>query len=148
MHSTIIGGSNFTLHAAGWLEGGLATGFEKLIIDADRLGGYQKLLGGLDMDDNALGKTAYDDVAPAGHFLGSAHTLANYETAYYDAEMSDNESCEKWEDEGSRDTARRAFERWNAMLEEYAPPPMDEAKDEELRAFVAKRKASMEDAWY
>lgn len=148
MHSTVIGGSNFTLHAAGWLEGGLATGFEKLIIDADRLGGYQKLLGGLDLDDNALGKNAYDDVEPAGHFLGSAHTMANYETAYYDAEMSDNESCEKWEAEGSRDTERRAYECWNQMLDEYEAPPIDEAKDEALKEYVTKRKASMDDAWY
>lgn len=148
MHSTAIGGSNFTLHAAGWLEGGLATGFEKLIIDADRLGGYEKLLGGLEMDDNALGRSAYDDVEPAGHFLGSAHTMANYETAYYDAVMSDNESCEKWEDEGSRDTERRAFERWNAMLEAYVPPPLDEARDEELKAFIARRKEASDDAWY
>ena len=45
MHSTMLAGSNFTLHAAGWLEGGLSTGYEKLIMDADRLGSYQKLLG-------------------------------------------------------------------------------------------------------
>ena len=55
MHSTMLAGSNFTLHAAGWLEGGLSTGYEKLIMDADRLGSYQKLLGvGLQDDDNAF----------------------------------------------------------------------------------------------
>ncbi len=148
MHSTAIGGSNFTLHSAGWLEGGLATGFEKLIIDADRLGGYQKLLSGFDLDDNSLGKTAYEDVEPSGHFLGSAHTMANYETAFYDATMSNSDSCEQWEEDGSKDTERRAFEKWNKMLEEYKAPPIDEAKDEELKAYVAEKKVSMPDAWY
>ena len=113
MHSTAMGGANFVLHSAGWMEGGLVTGFEKLVIDADRLGAYQKLLGGIDTDDNALGTNAYEDVEPAGHFLGSAHTMRNYETAYYDAVLSDSESFEQWTERGGKDTAQRAFERWN-----------------------------------
>jgi len=148
MHSTAMGGANFVLHAAGWLEGGLTTGFEKLVIDADRLGGYQKLLGGVELDDNALGRTAYDDVEPAGHFLGSAHTMANYENAYYDAVMSHSDSFEQWSDNGSKDTERRAFERWNAMLAAYEAPPTDAARDDELRDFINRRKASAADAWY
>ncbi|MEM7507525.1 MAG: trimethylamine methyltransferase family protein [Pseudomonadota bacterium] len=148
MLSTVLGGSHFTLHAAGWLEGGLCTGFEKLILDADRLGAYQVMLQGLPVDDNALGCRAYDDVEPAGHFLGSAHTMGNYETAYYDATMSDSESCEQWEERGSKNSESRAFERWQTMLRDYEAPPIDPAIDEELRDFVERKKASMDDAWY
>jgi trimethylamine--corrinoid protein Co-methyltransferase len=100
------------------------------------------------MDDNALGRGAYDDVEPAGHFLGSSHTMANYETAYYDAVLSDSESCESWEERGSKDTAERAYERWNALLEAYEPPPMDPTICEALEEFVAKRKAELPNAWY
>jgi len=148
MHSTVMGGANFVLHSAGWLEGGLATGFEKLVIDADRLGAYQTLLSGIALDDNALGLTAYDDVEPAGHFLGSAHTMANYETAFYDAAMSNSDSFEQWQEDGSKDTEARAYDRWNQLLKDYQAPPLDAAIDEELKAFVTKRKESMKDAWY
>ena len=148
MLSTALGGSNFTLHAAGWLEGGLCTGYEKLILDADRLGAYQVMLQGMPMDDNALGRNAYEDVEPAGHFLGSAHTMANYETAYYDASMSNSDSCEQWEEDGSKDSYRRAYERWNTMLAEYEAPDLDIARDEELTAFVERRKRELPDAWY
>ncbi len=148
MLSTVMGGANFVLHAAGWLEGGLCTGYEKLIIDADRLGAYQVMLGGMPIDDNNLGKTAYDDVPPGGHFLGSAHTMTNYETAYYDAVMSDSESFEQWEEKGSRDTERRAFERWNQMLEAYEPPPLDDDTDGALLDYIARRKSEIEDRWY
>ena len=148
MLSTVLGGANFVLHAAGWLEGGLCTGYEKLIIDADRLGAYQVMLGGMPMDDNALGRSAYEDVPPGGHFLGSAHTMANYETAYYDAQMSDSENFEQWEENGSRDTERRAFERWNEMLKAYEAPPLDEDKDGALLDYIARRKSEIEDRWY
>jgi trimethylamine--corrinoid protein Co-methyltransferase len=148
MMSTVLGGANFVLHAAGWLEGGLCTGYEKLVIDADRLGAYQVMLGGLPLDDNALARDAYSEVEPAGHFLGCSHTMANYETAYYDAKLSDSENVESWEEQGSKDTARRAYDRWNQLLKDYEAPPLDEAKDEELRAYMDKRKAEIPDAWY
>lgn len=148
MHSTALGGANFVLHAAGWLEGGLVTGYEKLILDHDRLGAYAKLLGGVALDDNALGREAYGDVEPAGHFLGSAHTLANYQDAYYEAELSDSNSFEQWSEDGARDAERRAYERWNRMLAEYQAPAIDESRDDELRAYIARKKESREDAWY
>ena len=149
MHSTLMAGANFVLHAAGWLEGGLATGFEKLIMDADRLGGYQKLVClGLETDDNAFARDAYDEVAPGGHFLGSAHTMRNYQTAFYEAGLSDSENVESWEEAGSKDMRCRAYERWNEILNRYEAPPIDIAKKEELAAYVARRKEELPDAWY
>jgi trimethylamine--corrinoid protein Co-methyltransferase len=149
MHSALLGGSNFTIHAAGWLEGGLVTGFEKLIMDADRLGSYQKLAAvGLETDDNAFARDAYGEVEPGGHFLGCAHTMRNYQTAFYDAKLSDSENVESWEEGGSKDMRVRAYERWNDMLNRYEEPALDVAKREELAAYVAKRKEDIPDAWY
>jgi trimethylamine--corrinoid protein Co-methyltransferase len=149
MHSTALAGANFVLHSAGWLEGGLCTGFEKLIMDADRLGGYQKLLGqGLATDAEAFARDAYAEVAPGGHFLGSAHTMRHYQEAFYEPKLSDSENVESWEDGGSKDMRQRAYERWNDMLNNYEKPPIDPAIEEALAAFVAKRKEELPDAWY
>ena len=38
LQPTILAGVNFVLHAAGWLEGGLAIGYEKFVLDNDQLG--------------------------------------------------------------------------------------------------------------
>ncbi len=141
MHSTMLAGAHFVLHAAGWLEGGLCTGYEKLLLDADRLGSYQKLLGqGLDVSDEALAKDAYGEIEPGGHFLGSSHTMRNYETAFYEAPLSDSESCEQWEEKGSKDAEVRANERVKTMLNEYVEPSIDAGVKEELQSYVAKRK--------
>jgi len=148
MHSTILAGANYVLHAAGWMEGGLCTGFEKLVMDADRLGSYQKLLGGLEVDDNSLARDAYEEVDAGGHFLGSSHTMRNYKTAFYEPALSDSENVESWEEKGSTDMRTRAYERWNTLLNQYEPPPIDEATDEALNDFVARRKSELPDAWY
>lgn len=149
MHSTVLAGSNFTLHAAGWLEGGLATGFEKLVMDADRLGAYQKLVGQGHVDDeDALARDAYAEVAPGGHFLGSAHTMRNYQTAFYEPRLSDSENVESWEEGGSLDMRARAHARWTEMLNQYEAPPIDPALRDALADHVARRKSDLPDAWY
>lgn len=148
MLSTVLGGANYVLHAAGWLEGGLATGYEKLVLDADRLGAYEVVLRGFATDDDALGVDAYADVEPGGHFLGSAHTLSHYTTAFYEAALSDSNSVEQWEEQGGKDAARRALDRWKQLLAGYEEPPMDPARREALEEYVARRKAELPDAWY
>ena len=148
MLSTVLGGANFVLHAAGWLESGLVTGYEKLVMDADRLGVYQVLLNGLPMDENTLARDAYGEVEPAGHFLGCGHTMRNYETAFFESEISDTESFEQWEDAGSMDAVRRAHDRWKEILSSYQPPAMDVAMKDALDDFLARRKRELPDAWY
>ncbi len=149
MHSTMLAGAHFVLHAAGWLEGGLCTGFEKLVMDADRLGGYQKILDqALAVGDEDMARDAYEEVDPAGHFLGCGHTMRNYTTAFYEPALSDSENVESWEEGGAKDMRQRAYERWNAMLGAYEAPELDQAKDEELRDYVARRKREIPAAWY
>ena len=148
MHSTMLAGANFVLHAAGWMEGGLCTGFEKLVMDADRLGGYQKLGAGLDSSPEALARDAYGEVEPAGHFLGSAHTMRNYRTAFYEPALSDSENVESWEEGGAKDMRQRAYERWTSLLRAYEPPPINAGVKEELQAYVDRRKSEILDAWY
>jgi trimethylamine--corrinoid protein Co-methyltransferase len=149
MHSTMLAGANFVLHSAGWLEGGLCVGFEKLIMDADRLGSYQKVLEqGLDTSDEAMAKDAYGEVPAGGHFLGSAHTMRNYSTAFYEPRLSDSENVESWEERGGKDMRARAHDQWKQMLSEYSPPAMDEALLEALTDFVDRRKSELPDAWY
>lgn len=149
MHSTMLAGANFVLHSAGWLEGGLCVGFEKLIMDADRLGSYQKILSqGLDVSEDAFARDGYEEVPPGGHFLGSAHTMRNYSTAFYDAQLSDNENVESWEEGGGKDMRTRAHARWNDMLAAYEAPPMAGDIKEALDDYVARRKSEIPDAWY
>ncbi len=145
---TVLAGANFVLHAAGWLEGGLAASYEKFVLDFDQLGAMHVLAKGVDLSENGQGMEAFHQVEPGGHFLGCAHTQSNFETAFYRSNVADNNSVEQWQEEGSKDAATRANALWKSMLAEYEPPPLDPAKDEAIRAFIDQRKASMPDATY
>jgi trimethylamine--corrinoid protein Co-methyltransferase len=143
---TLLAGANFVLHAAGWMEGGLASSYEKFVMDVDQLGALGVLAGGVDLSENGQALDAFAEVPPGGHFLGSAHTQRNFESAFYRSSISDNNSYEQWLAEGSLDAAQRANRLWKRMLKEYEAPPIDPAIDEALRDFIGRRKASMPDA--
>ena len=83
-----------------------------------------------------------------GIFLGCEHTMRNYETALFEAQLSDDKSVEQWELEGAKDSARRANERFNTLLESWEPPAIDVSQKEALTEFVAKRKREIPEAWY
>ena len=103
---------------------------------------------GLTIDANELAAEAYQEAGIGSNFLGVAHTLRNFRTANYRADLADTNSFEQWSEDGSKDMQQRAYERWNQMLNEYQPPAIDAAIDEALLDFIARRKASMADAWY
>ena len=142
---TMQAGVNFVLHAAGWQEGGLALGYEKLILDADQLGAMEIWARGVDVSENGQAMEAFRTNAHGDHFLGNPHTLANFETAFWRSDISDAASYEQWSEEGSLSAGQRANARWKQLLADYEPPPIDDAVDAELRDYVTRRKAEMPD---
>ena len=144
--ATIQAGVNFNLHTAGWLEGGLAIGYEKFMLDEDQASMAGAYLAGVDLSENGLALQAMLDGGPGQHFLGSPHTLANFETAFWRSELSDNNSFEQWELNGGHDAAQRANAAWKRRLAEYEEPVLDQAVHEELVAWMDQRKASFPDS--
>jgi trimethylamine--corrinoid protein Co-methyltransferase len=143
---TVLGGVNFVLHAAGWLEGGLVSSYEKFMMDADQCAIMRTMLEGVDLTDNGQAMDAIREVGPGAHFLGCGHTQANFESAFYRSSIADNTTFEQWSAEGERDTYTRASALVKKTLAEYEAPALDPAIDEALLAFMAQKKASFPDS--
>ncbi|MEZ5282664.1 MAG: trimethylamine methyltransferase family protein [Acidimicrobiales bacterium] len=146
LEPTVLAGVNFVLHAAGWLEGGLTIGYEKFVLDCDQLGAMHTFAQGLDLSDAGQALDALLAHTPGEHHLGTQHTLANFETAFYRALTADNASYEQWSEEGSRDAAQRANEMWQRELAAYEAPPIDDAIADELTEFVVRRRTELAEA--
>jgi len=143
----MIGGVNFMLHAAGWLEGGLVSSYEKFIMDCDQLAAHQKMAGPVDMSENGQAMSAIREVGPGSHYLGCAHTRENFQTAFHVSSVADNNSFEQWELDGAKRTEERANAIARQWLEQYQAPDLDPALDEALKDFVRQKKDSMPDAF-
>ena len=145
----LMSGANWILHAAGWLEGGLTMGYEKFILDANRLGMMARMLQGLALDYNAFALDSYRQRNTHNeHFLGTAHTLANYSDVFYESTTADSGSFEQWEIDGSQTAEQRANVLWKRQLSDYVAPALDPSIDEALQAFIREKKAAKPDMWY
>ncbi len=147
LNTGLLSGVNFMLHAAGWLEGGLVASFEKFVMDADQLGVLHHLSRGVDMSENAQAMDAIREVGPGGHYLGCAHTQANFKEAFWRTNLLDYKPYETWSDEGERDTVQLASAKVARMLGEYEAPALDPGIRQALDEYVAKKKAAAPDAF-
>ncbi|WP_372887403.1 trimethylamine methyltransferase family protein [Shimia sp.] len=148
MMSAVQGGANYILHSAGFVDGLLSMSYEKFVMDTDMCGALHAYLKGLEVTEDTLGFEALAQNGPGEHMFGTDHTLRHYETAYWDSGLNDDLPFETWEEQGSIDAAQRANQRWKDTLAAYEAPHLDEATDEALKDFIARKKAATADAWY
>jgi trimethylamine--corrinoid protein Co-methyltransferase len=146
LQATINSSVNFNLHTAGWLEGGLCMSYEKFIIDCDQAGMMRVSVEGVDMGDNGQAMDAIREVGPQSHFLGCEHTERNFKTAFYMSDVMDDNSFEQWVEDGSRDTATIASEKYKQILNSYELPALDSDIDKALLDYIESRKSSFEDS--
>ena len=145
MLPTFLAGTNFVMHSAGWLEGGLVSCYEKFIVDVELLRELRHEFTPLEIDDASLAFDAHEEVGAGGHFLGAAHTLERFRECFYRPLLSSTENFDRWTKRGARDTTARAGEIWRETLESYEQPPLDDAIRSELDEFVVRRRAELGD---
>jgi trimethylamine--corrinoid protein Co-methyltransferase len=135
----LLGGANFVLHAAGWLESGLSASYEKFILDIEQLQMLAEVLQPVGAEDDDLAISAVEEAGPGGHFFGTQHTMARYRDAFYAPLVSDWRNFGAWSNDGARTATERAATLWRLTLESFTPPPLDPAVAEALEAFRRRR---------
>jgi trimethylamine---corrinoid protein Co-methyltransferase len=146
LQAAILSHSHLINHAAGWLEGGLSASLEKIIVDAELLRNWAEILKPVNFSDDDLAVEAIKGIAAGGHFFGSSHTLARYESAFYRPLLSDWSNFENWRDAGARNATERATGIWKKLLAAYVPPPLDPTIREAIGDYVARRTAELSSA--
>ena len=138
-------GANLVVQSAGWLESGLVSSPDKLVMDVELLRVLREQFSPLVVDEEALAFEAHDEVRHGGHFLGAAHTMTRFRTCFYRPMLSSTENFERWVRKGSKDTAARAGEIWRETVEKYEQPTLDSAVEARLKDFVDRRRTELGD---
>ena len=136
----VMSHTNLMHHGTGWLEGGLVSNLEKVIIDAEMLETMRAWLTPLDVSDDALAFEAIKAVPPGGHFFGSDHTMARFEHAFHRGMITDVRNFEAWQEAGAPDAVKRANTVWKKLLDQFEAPPLDPARLEAIDAYIARRR--------
>ncbi len=141
--AAVQSGTNIVYHAAGWLEGGLIASPEKFVMDCEVLQMIQRYMEpqvwATGADEIAV--EAIAEVGPDGHYFGIQHTQDRYASAFYQPFASDWRNFEAWQIDGAVWTAERAHRIFKEIIADFTPPPMDAGIHDQLKDFVARRKA-------
>jgi len=144
MMPTFLSGTNWVMHTAGWLEGGLVSCYEKFVMDIEILQSLMTEFTPLEFNIDSLAFDAHLEVGHGGHFLGAAHTMERFRDCFYRPFLTNSDNYERWTRLGARDTKARASEIYKKKLEEYVAPDMDARMRQELDEFVAMRKSQLD----
>ena len=128
--------ATLTIHAAGWLEGGLSFGYEKFINDIEALQQIAELCTPEPEDASSMGWEALKDVEPGGHFFATQHTMDRFKDAFYTPLVADLSNVGAWEDAGAQTSTERATEIWQGVLRDFTPPQTCAGVTDRLAAFI------------
>ncbi len=139
--AAMLAGATAIMHSAGWLEGGLTFGYEKMITDLEMVQTFAELCHGTTVDDAEMAFDAIDEVQPGGHFFAAGHTMERYRNAFYEPLVADRSNHGQWIESGSLTADQRATGIWRGLLDNFEAPARDPARLEELEAFIKRRSA-------
>lgn len=134
--------ATITIHAAGWLEGGLTFGYEKFINDVEALQTVAELCAATPEDEDSLGWSALADVEPGGHFFATEHTMARYKDAFYQPLVADLSNHGAWAEAGGLTSTERATAIWKHALETFVAPSHAGEAGERITRYVEEHKAN------
>ncbi len=137
--AAVLAGANLMIHSAGWLEGGLTLGYEKMITDMEMVQSFAEICGGAIANEAELAFEAIADVEPGGHFFATQHTMDRYRTGFYESLVADSSNFGQWQEAGSLTADQRATSIWQKRLETYTPPDIEPARLDELDEFIRNR---------
>ena len=137
--AVMLSGAHYIWHSAGWNEGGMHCSVAKFVVDAEQCAMAYRMTEGPRWDDFDEALAAVRDIGPGGHYLGHAHTVENFERAFFMPKLLDNNSFEQWEVDGSKSITERALDYAKTLLDQYEEPQLDPAVDEALREFIDRR---------
>ncbi len=145
MFPIMLAGANYVMHTAGWTEAGLTASFAKFMLDAEQMEMLWKFGQGPRFDDFDEAVATIADIGPGGHFLGTAHTQAHFQDAFFMSELFDNNSFEQWLADGAKDADARGVDAAQKALEGYVAPALEPGVEAALADFIARRERELPD---
>lgn len=137
--AAMLAQATITLHAAGWLEGGLTFGYEKFIVDIEALQTLAELCRPAAADAAALAYDAIAEVDPGGHFFATRHTMERYQTAFYAPLVADLSNHGRWTEKGALRADQRATGIWQKTLADFTTPTACLGAADRLAPYIRKQ---------
>lgn len=120
--TALLAGTNLN-HDVGYLEAGLATSPELILLTNELIGMTRRFIDGVRLDDESLALDVIHEVGPGGEYLSHDHTMAHWRE-YWLPQNFDRQRLESWQEGGSTSINGRLREQAIALMDEHQVPPL------------------------
>ncbi len=112
-----LGGTNLYYEILGITESIMTTNFEKIILDLEVIERTRRIREGVEADatEDELARKAIQEIGPQGNYMTQKLTLKRCRKLWYPS-ISNWDTYEQWEGEGSVDIVRAANKKWKEMV--------------------------------
>ena len=129
-----LAGTNMVYESSGMMASLLGASFEAFVLDNEMLSHIQRMIRGIEVNEETLGFEAIREVvAGEGHFLGAAHTMTAMQRDYYYPSLADRDAPVTWEEKGRPDIWQTAKVKAKHTLATHYPDYLSKAADDVIR---------------
>lgn len=129
-----LAGGNLVAAYPGIVGSLISQSFEGMVIDNDMLGNIQRILRGIEINDDTLSYNVIEQtVFGEGHYLGHEQTLELMNSEYLYPEIADRLTPGVWGNMGRKNLYQQAHDKVGQMLADYYPVYIDSKADQRIR---------------
>jgi len=136
-----LSGGNL-VHDVGYLESGLTSSMEMILLGDEMISMTRRLLRGIDLDDASFALETIDGVGPGGAFIDLDHTRQTFRAEHWIPRFLDRRRHDAWRNDGSPALADRLNAEVRRILKTHQPAPLPVDKAEEIAKIISAREAA------
>jgi trimethylamine--corrinoid protein Co-methyltransferase len=134
---------NSLIHDVGFIESGLTSSRESIVMGDDIISLVKAFLEGVDINPDTLALDLIDKVGPGGHFLTEDHTLKYFKTEAWYPEYMDRRNYAAWVERGGKSMGEILNEKVRWILENHEPEPLAAPAREAMSEIITKREKEL-----
>jgi len=133
--AAMLAGGNIVSSYAGAVGSIMGWSFEGAIIDNDMSGNIQRLVKGIEVNDETLSYDVINDVVYGdGHYLKHPQTINLMESEFLYPNLANRQTTQEWEESGKQTIYDVAHLRLKQMMKNYYPEYINKKTDDKIRS--------------
>lgn len=130
-----LSGGNL-IHDVGYMESGMSTSLQSLVIADEVIGQVKRLVQGIDVNEETLALDVIAKVGPGGNFIAEEHTFNNFKREWFFPSLFNRGRYQDWEAAGKPDLAANAQKKLLNIIDNHQPKQLDENVKAKVHAIL------------
>jgi trimethylamine--corrinoid protein Co-methyltransferase len=143
IYNATLNGCNI-IHDCGYLESGLTSSFESLLMADEVISNITYTLQELRFNEQTVGLPVIQKGMKEGSFLTLDHTIKHYRNNLWFPRLMDRDNYDNWEKKGRKDLRQALASKAKEILDKHQIRKIPEQRERMIDEIVAKHQADVQ----